>query len=87
MTKLTWTFRQHAFRSALRELRVGASLSQAELANLLGKPQSFVSKYENGERRLEYVEIELICLACGTTLSAFAKLFEDQHPAVHGMLP
>jgi transcriptional regulator with XRE-family HTH domain len=40
----------------LREARERADLSQAELARLLGRPQSFVAKIEGGERRLDVVE-------------------------------
>ena len=77
MANTLWTYRQQAFRKALRTLRQQAQLSQAALAERLGKPQSFVSKYESGERRLEYLEVEMICLACNTTLSRFASEFEN----------
>lgn len=55
-------------RTVLREMlitrRKELSLTQAELASKLSRPQSFVSKYENGERKIDAVElIELIqCL-------------------------
>ncbi|HFS7498222.1 TPA: helix-turn-helix transcriptional regulator [Acinetobacter baumannii] len=45
----------------LTSLRKEKNLSQEEVAMLLGKPQSFVSKYENGERRLDLIEILYIC--------------------------
>ena len=38
-------------------------VTQAELSKRLGKHQSFVSKYENGERRLDIAEIIEICKA------------------------
>jgi transcriptional regulator with XRE-family HTH domain len=37
--------------------RHAQSLTQVQLAEKLGRPQSFVSKYERGERRLEFVEV------------------------------
>jgi len=37
--------------------RIAQKLTQAELANILGVPQSFVSKYETGERRLDVIEL------------------------------
>lgn len=40
--------------------RKGLAMTQAELAQKMGKPQSFVSKIESGERRLdvgEFIEI------------------------------
>jgi transcriptional regulator with XRE-family HTH domain len=49
----------------LREHRTHAGLRQVDLAQRLNKPQSFVSKYENGERRLDHFEIEQICVAIG----------------------
>lgn len=44
------------FRHHMIEIRKKAGMTQAHLANLLGKPQSFVAKYENGERRLDVIE-------------------------------
>ena len=36
---------------------------QADVAGRLGRPQSFVSKYESGERRLDVVEFLEVCAA------------------------
>lgn len=44
------------FRSMLVQARRKAGLTQAQLATLLSRPQSFVSKIERGERRLDVVE-------------------------------
>jgi transcriptional regulator with XRE-family HTH domain len=44
-----------------QRLRVG--ITQVEVARVLGKPQSFVSKYERGERRLDFSEAISICEA------------------------
>ena len=41
---------------ALAEVRERASLTQQELAKRLGKPQSFVSAYERGQRRIDMLE-------------------------------
>jgi transcriptional regulator with XRE-family HTH domain len=43
-------------REMLVEVRKIAGLTQEELSQRLRKPQSFVSKYERGERRLDVVE-------------------------------
>ncbi|KHN61514.1 helix-turn-helix domain-containing protein [Dickeya fangzhongdai] len=40
----------------LREARIKQGITQEDLANALGRPQSFVAKIENGERRLDVVE-------------------------------
>jgi transcriptional regulator with XRE-family HTH domain len=40
----------------LKEARLAAGFTQADVAARLGRPQSFVAKYENGERRLDVVE-------------------------------
>jgi len=44
------------FLDLLIRARKEADLTQMEVASRLGRPQSFVSKYENGERRLDIVE-------------------------------
>lgn len=60
----------------LRQLRLDAGLNQGELAARLGRWQSFVSKYESGERRLDVLELRDICLACGATLTSFTRRLE-----------
>lgn len=60
----------------LRQARERAGLRQADLAALLGKPQSFVSKYETGERRLDVIELRELCYQLGTDLPTFARRLE-----------
>jgi len=43
----------------LKDARIEAGLKQEEVANKLGKPQSYVSKIERGERRIDIAEIKL----------------------------
>jgi len=70
--------RQRELTALLRSLRDEAGLNQTELAGRLGKPQSFVSKYEAGERRLDVIELEQICIALGLTLGEFVKQYEGR---------
>lgn len=58
-----------ALRAELKAIRIGANLSQEELALRLGTKQSFISKYERGERTLDFIEVVLICNACGYSVS------------------
>jgi len=53
------------FRSLLLSAREAAGLTQTEVAARLKRPQSFVAKYEGGERRLDLVEFVLVCEALG----------------------
>lgn len=62
----------------LRRLREDAGLRQVDLAALLGRPQSFVSKVEAGERRLDIIELRTICRHLGTTLPSFVRRLEDE---------
>jgi transcriptional regulator with XRE-family HTH domain len=57
----------------LREARKAAGFQQEVLAKKLGKPHSFVSRYETGERRLDILELQRVCEACGVTLSRFVS--------------
>lgn len=56
MAKSAYSQRYRRFREALADSRRNAGLSQQEVARRLGKPQSYVSKFETGERRLDVVE-------------------------------
>lgn len=49
----------YRFREKLRRTREEAQLTQVEVARLLGKPQSFDSKVEAGERRVDFVELQV----------------------------
>lgn len=64
------------FLSLVRQMRVDAGLRQADLAKKLGEPQSFVSRYESGERRLDVLELRQICSVLGVSLADFIKRLE-----------
>lgn len=49
-----------------------------QLAERLGTDQSYVSKYERGERRLDVVELRTICLALEIPLTEFLASFEQK---------
>jgi transcriptional regulator with XRE-family HTH domain len=55
------------FRSLLTAARERSGLTQAQVAAKMRRPQSFVSKYENGERRLDVVEFVQVCVALGVS--------------------
>jgi transcriptional regulator with XRE-family HTH domain len=57
--------------SVFKQVRLDAKLTQSALAERLGQSQSYVSKYESGEQRLDLVEIEEICKAVGISLRDF----------------
>lgn len=59
--------------AALREAREGAGLTQTGLAKRLGVGQSYVSKIENGDRRIEVVELVFVCRALGVDPVKFIK--------------
>lgn len=64
-----------------KQLRLDANLTQLELGEILGQPQSYVSKYESGEQRLDLLEIESICLAVGVPLIQFIERYlESRSP-------
>ena len=54
----------------LRQLRIDARLTQTELASRLRRDQTFVSKYENAERRLDILEVREVCRAIGVDFVA-----------------
>jgi transcriptional regulator with XRE-family HTH domain len=52
-------------REHLTAARIAAPLTQEELAAKLGRPQSYVAKYETGDRRLDVVEFLEVCISIG----------------------
>ena len=62
--------------------RRGAGLTQQDLATRINRPQSFVSKYERGERRLDVLEFVMVCHAlnvdpCSIIREVESRLFEQ----------
>jgi transcriptional regulator with XRE-family HTH domain len=53
------------FREMLVQSRKDAGMTQVHVAESLSKPQSFVSKYERGERRLDVVEFIAVAKVLG----------------------
>lgn len=62
---------------SLKELREERGLTQSELAAKLGEDQSFVSKYERRERRLDVFEVRQICAALGIEFTRFMTQWES----------
>jgi ribosome-binding protein aMBF1 (putative translation factor) len=65
MAKSLHTPEYEHFRSLLVAAREKAGLTQAEVSAKLERPQSFVAKYEGGERRLDVIEFIQVCMALG----------------------
>lgn len=59
---------QKVLQALLRQLRTEAGFTQVQVAEALGRPQSYVSNYENGERKLDIVELRELCGVLGVSL-------------------
>jgi transcriptional regulator with XRE-family HTH domain len=73
---MNYSPRYGRFRACLREIRQEAGLTQSALAAKLRKPQTFVSKSELGERKVDFLETLDFCAACGITIAEFTQRFE-----------
>ncbi|WP_306359800.1 helix-turn-helix domain-containing protein [Nocardia sp. CC227C] len=69
MEKSIYSAEYQRLCAVLRQLRRDAGLTQVEVAARLDVPQSFVSKYESGERRLDVIELRHVAEALGVTLA------------------
>ena len=78
MDKSTDTAAYQVLLKLLRELRESQDLFQADLADRLGEHQSFISKCENGERRLDLIELRQWCEALGVPLVEFIQRLEKR---------
>ena len=59
----------------LRQVRIDANLTQIQVAEKIGQTQSYVSKYESGEQRLDLIELEAVCAAVGISLTHFVERY------------
>ena len=73
VTKSIFSARYETFRRELIAAREAAGLTQAQLAAKLSRPQSFVSKYERGERRLDVIEFLEVAEALGIDPVRFTR--------------
>ena len=62
----------------LRQAREDAELTQVDLAKRLGQTQSFVSKFERGDRRLDIIQLRTILSHLGITLAEFVQRLETE---------
>jgi ribosome-binding protein aMBF1 (putative translation factor) len=76
MEKSVFTARYAMLLRCLIEARKQAGLTQTQLAARLGRPQSFVSKVEQGQRRLDVVEFLEVAHAIGADSHAIIKAVE-----------
>lgn len=74
--KSVFTKEYGQFLEKLIEARKAENLSQQELADKLGRPQSFVSKYERGERRLDVIEFLHVARALGLSATDIISKLE-----------
>ena len=76
MEKSIHSDRYAVFLKVLREARDRAGLTQIHLAKKIGETQTFVSKCERGERRIDVIELRTFCRAFGLKLGQFVIMLE-----------
>ncbi len=79
MTESVYTKRYERLRELLVAARKSKGLSQMALAGKLGRVQTFVSKYERGERRLDVVEFLDVALALGIDPHKLLRQIQAAH--------
>lgn len=62
----------------LKDYRVQSNMTQQELAMHLGFSQSYVCKYEQSQKRLDFLEVRNICIALGISLAEFVSDYEER---------
>jgi len=69
------SMKKRRLAALLRQVRIEAGLTQTQVAELIGQTQSYVSKYEHGEQRLDLIEVEAVCKAVGISLIDFVRRY------------
>lgn len=62
----------------IKSIRVDNNLTQIELAEKIRKAQSYISKYESGQRKLDIFEIKDICNSLDISLVEFIQKFDEE---------
>lgn len=76
MEKTIYTTEYAELLRLLRETREKAGITQTDMATRLGRSQSFVTKYERGDRRLDVIQLRTICQVLDTDLPSFVAELE-----------
>jgi ribosome-binding protein aMBF1 (putative translation factor) len=76
MEKSNHSARYAVFLKVLKKARQKAGLTQAQLARKIGETQTFVSKCEWGEPRIDVIELRVFCRAFGVGLKQFVATLE-----------
>jgi transcriptional regulator with XRE-family HTH domain len=76
MEKSIHSTRYAVFLRVLRQTRERADLTQTQVAKSIGETQTFVSKCERGERRVDIIELRAFCRAFGLSLHQFVDILE-----------
>jgi len=71
MSKVIYTKKYELFLERLKQARKEKGLTQVEVANSLGKQQSYVTKCESGERRVDVIELAEFARLYGKPLDYF----------------
>lgn len=85
MTKSVFTQKHDKLRQMLVQARKDSGLTQVQLAERLTRPQSFVSKVERGERRLDVVEFFEVARAMNIDPFAFLKILSGADESQGGV--
>ena len=64
--------------SLIKKARIDAGITQIELAHRLNETQTFISKCERGERRLDIIELREFCIAIQLNFIDFVKAIEER---------
>jgi transcriptional regulator with XRE-family HTH domain len=78
MPKSVYSRPYERFRELLIQARKDSGLTQNELAKHLNRPQSYVSKYENGERRLDLIEFLQLAHVLSLDVDALIHTLQEQ---------
>ena len=78
MTYTKQSVESTVLQELLAQIRTESQLTQKQLSLRLKRPQSYVSKYESGERKLTLPEVRSIVLACNISFEGFVKLYEEE---------
>jgi len=77
MGRYKWSMQETVLLDLLKSIRLEAGLSGSNIQKLLGRPNSYVTKVESGDKRLDILELNEYCKVCNISLTEFSKRLEE----------